>query len=113
MNFINEIVFYALLITGFATFVIADNVLAKTVRSSFIFYLAVAGLSILGLWALPNGRIKLILLIYALLASVLLVTLLWSFLLKILRMLFNFAQRYRSNRGLNPCRKDEEHPVAR
>lgn len=113
MNLINEIVFFVLLITAFATFTIADNVLAKTLRSHFVFYLAVAGLSILGLWTLPNGRIKLILLIYALLASVLVFSLLCSLLLKLLRMLFNFAHQHRNSKGLKPCRKEEESPVAR
>ena len=113
MNVINDLILFILVITAWGTFTIAHHILAKTSFSRFIFCLAVSGLSILGLWALPNGLIKLILLFYALFASVLLFTLLWSFLLKILRMLFDFAQRYRSNRGLNPCRKDEEHPLAR
>ncbi len=113
MNLINDLILFVLVITAWGTFAIAQYFLTKTSFSHVIFCLAVGCLSILGLWALPNGLIKLILLFYALFASVLLFTLLWSFLLKILRMLFDFAQRYRSNRGLNPCRKDEEHPVAR
>jgi len=84
VNFINDLVLIVLVMTVGISFTLAQHILAKTLHSRIILSLVIAGLAFWGLWALPKGGLKLMSLLYALLASFLLCNLAWSFLWRIL-----------------------------